>query len=205
MSDYYSIQDVGGAELTRHYPDRGLLADSDYHRAILVARKGAKEGWRRLFAKRERFLAVLSADNHGLRVFVALDKFAVFIPWSQVTVSAERSTPGTIVRLQAAAVPLLDLTFHLDDAAADDLFESVMAPLPKRDPPGRIYWPKPWAIGVLVGLMLATAGSLVSLRLSWLVQVAAAAILSFAICLFWRVCRPIFEEQRPLSSSKTTK
>jgi hypothetical protein len=180
MSDYYSIQEVGGAELTWHYRDRGPIADSDYHRAMLVARKGAREGWRRLFAKRERFLAVLSANNHGLRVFVALDKFAVFIPWSQVTVSAERSTPGTIVRLQTAAVPLLDLTFHLDDAAADDLFESVMAPLPKRDPPGRIYCPKPWAV-------------------------AAAVLLSFAICIFWRVCRPIFEEHRPLSSSKTTK
>ena len=202
MSDYYRIQDVGGAELTRHYPDQGVIADSDWHRAILVARKGARVGWRRLFAKYERFLAVLSADKHGLRVFVALDKFAVFIPWPEITVSAERTTPGTIVRLQTSAVPLLDLEFHLDDAAADDLFKSVMAPLPKRDPPGRIYWPKPWATGVLVSLMLATAVGLVSLRLSWLAQVALAALLSFAICIFWRVCRPIFEAERSIPSSQ---
>jgi len=85
---------------------------------------------------------------------------------------------------------------------ADDLFKSVMAPLPKRDPPGRIYWPKPWATGVLVSLMLATAVGLVSLRLSWLAQVALAALLSFAICIFWRVCRPIFEAERSIPSSQ---
>jgi hypothetical protein len=66
MSDYYSIQEVGGAELARHYPDRGVIPDFEYHKAVL-------------------------------------------------------------------------------------------APLPRRFPPGRMYWPKPWAIGVLVGFMLAAA------------------------------------------------
>jgi hypothetical protein len=198
MSDSYSIQEVGGAELAQHYPDRGVISHSDYHRAFLTAGKRAN-GWRRLFAKCERFLAVLSADEDGLRVFVALDKFAVFIPWSEITVSAERSTPGTVVRLQTAAVPCLDLELHLDDDAADTLFKGVMEPLPTRDPPGRIYWPRPWAVGVLVGLMLATAIGLALLQLPWLTQVAAVAILSVAISIVWHVCRPLFEEKRPSS------
>jgi hypothetical protein len=196
MSDSYSILEVGGAELARNYPDRGPLSDSDYHRAFLTAGKRA-DGWRRLFAKYERFVAVLSADRNGLRVFVALDKFAVFIPWSEITVSAERSTPGTVVQLQTAAMPDLELAFHLDDAAADILFESVMAPLPERDPPGRIYWPKPWAAGVLVGLMLFTAVGLALLQLPWLELLVVAVLVCIAISIFWHVCRPIFEERQP--------
>jgi hypothetical protein len=196
MSDSYSIQEVGGAELARHYPDRGVISDSDYHRAFLKAGKQAA-GWRRLFAKSERFLAVLSADRNGLRVFVAIDKFAAFVPWSVIKVSAERSTPGTVVRLRAAAVPDLVLEFHLDDAAADALFQGIMAPLPVRDPPGRIYWPKPWAAGVLVGLMLFTAIGLALLELPWLEMLVVAVLVCIAISIFWHVCRPIFEESRP--------
>jgi hypothetical protein len=169
MGDSYSILEVGGTELARNYPDRGVICQSEWHRAFLTAGNRAR-GWRRLFVKRERFSAELSADKDGLRVFVALDNFVVFIPWSEITLSAERSTPGTVVRLQAAAVPSLDLEFHLDDAAADILFSGVMAPLPKRDSPGRIYWPKPWATGVLLGLMLAVAVGLALIRLHWLVQ-----------------------------------
>jgi hypothetical protein len=204
MSDDYSIQEVGGAELAQHYPDRGIISHSDYHRAILTAGKRAS-GWRRLFVKYERFLAVLSADKDGLRVFVALDQFAVLIPWSEMTVAAERSTPATVVRVQTTALPSLDLEFHLDDAAVDALFHAVLAPLPKRDPPGRIYWPKPWATGLLVGLMLATAVGLALLQLPWLGQLAAGVILSVAILVFWRACRPIFEETRPERSCQREK
>ena len=195
MSDYYSIQEVGGAELARHYPDRGVLAHSDYHKAILTAGLRAG-GWRRWFAKHEHFLAVLSADKDGLRLFVAMDNFAVFIPWCEITVSAERSTPATVIRLRTSAMPSLDLEFHLDDAAADTLFEGVMAPLPNRDPPGRIYWPKPWAIGVFIGVMLVVAGGLALLRLPWLVHVGAGVILAVAIWIGWHACRPLFEEPR---------
>jgi hypothetical protein len=196
MSDSYSIQEVGGADLARHYPDRGILAQSDYHRAILTADERAA-GWRRLFARRERFLAVLSADEHGLRVFVALDNFAVFIPWSEIRATAERSTPGTVVRLTTAAVPSLDLEFHLDDNAADALFNGIVTSLPKRDPPGRLYWPKPWVVGVLLGFMLAAAIGLALLQLTWLVQVAAAVVTSLVIWATWQLCRPVFEEKRP--------
>jgi hypothetical protein len=196
MSDAYSIQEVGGTELARHYPDRGILFDSDYHQAVLTAGQQAV-GWRKLFARRERFLAVLSANREGLRVFVAFDRFAVFIPWSEIAVSAERSSPGTNVHVRTAALPSLAVDFHLDDFAADTLFKDVMPPLPQREPPGRLYWPKSWAVGVLLGLMFVTAGGLAWLQLSWDVQIAAAAVLSFAIAIFWYTCRPIFEENRP--------
>jgi len=195
MSDYYSIQQVGGAELARHYPDRGVIANSDYHRAFLAAREIAT-GWRRLFAKSERFITVLSADKEGLRMFVSLDNFAVFIPWSEMVVSGERSTPATVVRVQTVKVPNVSLEFYLDDAAADNLFSGVMAPLPRRDPPARIYWPKPWAVGVLVGFMLTTAVVLAVLKLNWFVMVAVVTLLSVLLTVMWHVCRPIFEEER---------
>jgi hypothetical protein len=72
MSDRYSVQEVGGAEMAQHFPDRGVIVDSEYHRAFLTAGKQAS-GWRRLFNKSERFIAVLSANNDGLRVLVSLD------------------------------------------------------------------------------------------------------------------------------------
>jgi hypothetical protein len=195
VSDYYSIQEVGGAELARHYPDRGVISDSDYHKAVLTAGEQAR-GWRRLFAKSERFIAVLSANKDGLRVFVSLDNYAIFIPWSEVTVSGERATPGTVVRLHTTAAPSVDLEFHLDDEAVDTLFANVLPPLPRRFPPGRLYWPKPWAVGVLIGAMLAAAVVLAVLKLHWLVSVEAAATLCVVITLVWHACRPIFEEAR---------
>src|SRR5262245_34746787 len=112
MSDYYSIQEVGGAELARHYPDRGLIPDAPWHKAILTAATKAS-GWRRLFQKSEHFIAVLSADAGGLRILVSLDDFGVYVPWSEVSVSAERSTPGSVVRLQTAAASSISLEFHL--------------------------------------------------------------------------------------------
>ena len=138
---------------------------------------------------------MLSANSEGLRLFVSLDKFAVFIPWSEVAVSGERSSPATTVRLKIAKVPDVSLEFHLDDAAADALFSGVMTPLPRRDPPGRIYWPKSWAVGVLVGSMIAAACVLAALRLSWLVHVVVGCILAVAIAVVWTVCRPVFEEE----------
>jgi hypothetical protein len=195
MSDSYSIQEIGGSDLARHYPDRGVIPDSEYHRTVLTASEVAR-GWRRLFAKSERFVAVLSADEHGLRVRVSRDNFAVFIPWSEINVSAERSLPATVVRVQTAAVPAVNLEFHLDDAAADTLFSGIMAPLPRRSPPGRLYWPKPWAVGVLVGFMLTAAVVLAVLKLPWLVSVAAVGILSVVIAVVWHACRPILEDHR---------
>jgi hypothetical protein len=195
MSDYYTIQDVGGADLARHYPDRGVISDSDYHRAVLVAGQEAS-GWRRLFAKSERFIAVLSANKDGLRIFVSLNNFAAFVPWSELTASGERATPGTVVRLKTSAVPCMYLIFHLNDEAADSIFAGVVAPLPQRLPPGRLYWPKPWAFGALVGFMLAAAAVLAVLKLHWLVSVGVVCVLSVVISLVWHSCRSIIEEDR---------
>jgi hypothetical protein len=97
----------------------------------------------------------------------------------------------------------MKFVFYLDDVAADALFSHVMAPLPQRDPPGRIYWPKPWAVGVLVGFMLVAAVVLALLKLSWLETVAAVCILSVVLSLLWHACRPIFEEDRPQTPPAT--
>src|SRR5262249_20732279 len=159
---------------------------SDYHRACLTAGETAR-GWRRLFAKSENFLAILSANKNGLRFFVSLDNFAVFIPWSELKVSAQRSLPGTVVRLHIAALPSMNLEFHLNDEAADTLFSGNMAPLPRRDPPGRLYRPKPWALSILLGFMLTAAIIPALLKLDWLVIVAAVCILSVVLSLVWDV------------------
>ena len=195
MSDYYGIQQVGGTELAQRYPDRGLIADAKWHNVVLTAGTKAS-GWRRLFRKSERFLAVLSANTHGLRLLVSLDNFAVFIPWSEVSVLAERSRPGTVVRLQTAATPAVDLEFHLDDDAADALFSKVMPALPRRDPPGRLFWPKPWALGVLLFVTVAGGVLLGCLELSWIARVVAGVSLAAAISSLWFACRPMLEEDR---------
>jgi hypothetical protein len=134
-------------------------------------------------------------------VLVSLDKFAVFIPWSEVTVSGERSMPGTLVRLQTAAVPSMNLEFHLDDEAVDTLFAGVLAPLPRRSPPGRLYWPKPWAVLFLVAVMLVAAVVLAVLKLRWPLSFAAATVVCVVIVMVWHACRPILEEDRKQTAS----
>jgi hypothetical protein len=90
----------------------------------------------------------------------------------------------------------MHMEFYLDDEAADTLFAPVIAPLPRRFPPGRIYWPKPWAIGGLIGVMLATAAVVAALKLDWLVSFAVVCAFSVVLSLVWHACRPIFEENR---------
>ena len=123
MSDYYSIQEIGGAELARHYPDRGQIHDCHWYNATLQI-ESTSNGWRdwlkSLSVGNQGFIAVLSAGNDGLRVLVSLYEFAIFIPWADATVFAERGWPATVVRLKTIAVPSLTLVFNLDDAAADD-------------------------------------------------------------------------------------
>src|SRR6202011_1507771 len=111
--------------------------------------------WLRSFKHCNRFMAILSASADGLRILVSADEFAVFIPWTEATVSAERGWPATIVSLRTAAVPLLTLVFTLDDAAADDLFQGIVAPLPRREPPRRLAW---WAASRWVPWVVLVAG-----------------------------------------------
>jgi hypothetical protein len=141
--DYSSIQDLGGADLARHYPDRGQIPESHWYNAVLKVETPAG-GWlgrlKNLSRGNQAFGAVLSANTSGLRVVVLLDRFAIFIPWAEATVAAERGWPATVMRLTTAAVPSLDLVFHLNDDAADDLLRGVIPPLSRRHPPHRLAW-----------------------------------------------------------------
>jgi hypothetical protein len=167
VSDYASIQELGGSELARHYPDRGQIHDSNWYNAILVIEtqtEGFLDWLRRLGTANNSFLAVLSADAEGLRIVVSLDHFAIYIPWEAARVSAERSQPATVVRLVTAAIPALTLVTHVDDDAADQLFRATMPPLARRDPPRRLFWMQPWlAWGLIV--VVATLAVCVALTI----------------------------------------
>jgi hypothetical protein len=193
--DFYTIREVGGSELERHYPDRGLIGNSNWYNAILIVdrKAGSFLGW--LVAPGpQSFGVVLSANAEGLRVLVSREQFAIFIPWSQAAVSAMRSLPATVVNLQTAAVPSLGLKLHLDDAAADDLFRDVVPPLPQRDPAGRLFWLKPWALVGLVAAMLVVAGYLASLRMPWPVFTALVVLAAVLLWLGLIVLRPLIEK-----------
>jgi hypothetical protein len=143
MSDYLSIQEIGGAELARHYPDRGLIPDSNWYNAVLHVelRAGGLRGWlNRLEVGSQAFGAVLSRNHDGLRVLICLWEFAIFIPWAEATVFAERRWAATLLRVGTVAIPSLVLEFNLDDVAADDLLRGVVEPLPLRLPPRRLAW-----------------------------------------------------------------
>jgi hypothetical protein len=116
-------------------------------------------GWLDSFKHNSPFWATLSANTEGLRVLVASDKFAIFIPWSQAVVTAERGSPASIARLTTAVMPSLDLVFHLDDEAADELFQQVIPRLPKRDPPRRLFWwlDRPWLAATLFVASISVA------------------------------------------------
>lgn len=167
MSDSYSLREIGGLELSQHYPDRGLIPDSEWYNAVLHLETEADGflGRLRSFAiSTHPFGAVLSANADGLRIVVSLEQLVIFIPWSEATVSAERSLPATRVSLRTKAAPALTLVFHLDDQAADELLVGIVPALPQRDPPRRLGHVKPWELGALVIVLLVLAGFLVALR-----------------------------------------
>jgi hypothetical protein len=168
MGDYYSLREIGGADLAKHYPDKGLLASSNWHNAVLHVEPketSVLSALSNLSIQSHGFLAVLSANTEGLRVVVALEQFVTFIPWSQATVSAERKLPATVICVETAAVPSLLLFFDLDDAAADDLLRGVIPPLPVRNPPRRLAWwlAEWWVIWIVVGAVVA-----ITLVLCWI-------------------------------------
>jgi hypothetical protein len=159
----YRIQELGGSELAAHYPDKGPPADSNSYNSLLQT-DPMVEGmvsWLASFRHCSGFAAVLSANGAGLRVFVAMDDFAVFIPWKESEVSAERSWPATTVRLTTAAMPKLTLVFTLDDEAADDLFRKAIPPLEQREPPRCLWWGPSWPLGWLVATVAAISAALI--------------------------------------------
>jgi hypothetical protein len=142
MSDNsYSIQELGGEELAQHYADAGMLPGSDSYNCIgrTVWRGEGFLSWVRSIKHVNSFTAMLSANADGLRLHVPMDKFAVFIPWTDATVLAERGSPATIVSVTTAAVPSLTLTLQMDDASADDLFLGIIPALARRDPPRTLF------------------------------------------------------------------
>jgi hypothetical protein len=163
MSDNrYSIQEVVGPELARHYPDSGFLVDSNLYNSILEVEWKRKSWWRRLaFLARDSqtFWALVSSSSKGLRITVSLDQFKIFIPWSQASVSAQRTPAATAVTLRTDAIPELTLILRMDDVAADDLLRGVIEPLPRRDPPRRLAWwlGESWLvwIALIAGVTLA--------------------------------------------------
>jgi hypothetical protein len=98
--------------------------------------------------------------------------------------------------LQTAVEPNVNLEFHLDDVAADALFAGVIQPLPQRDPPGRLFWPQPWVVAVLVSVAVAVGILFYWLQLSGTAQALANLAAAAAIALLWIACRPIFSERR---------
>ena len=168
MSDrHYRIQELGGAELALHYPDKGLLPDSGSYNSI-VQTEPQVDGflsWLRSFKHSNSFVGVLCARTDGLRIFIAVDDFAVFIPWAEATASAERGWLATTVRVKTSAVPSLTLVFNLDDDAADDLFRSAIPALPRRAPHRRLWWGTSMQAGWAVSLAVAVSAGLIG----WLI------------------------------------
>ncbi len=196
-TDYFDLREIGGAELLEHYPDRGLIPDSSWYNAILKIETDANGllGKLRSFEiATQGFMAVLSANADGLRILVSLEQLAIFIPWPDMAVSAERSIPATVVRLRAAALPSATLVFHLDDTAADDLFQGILTPLPQREPPRRLFHIKPWALTGLVTVMLALSGYLASLKLAELAFFVAVVIAAGGVWLGLVLLKPFLEE-----------
>jgi hypothetical protein len=169
MSESYTIQELGGLELARHYPDIGPLSDASSHTSVLSTDPQVIGflGWLRSFRHCTSFWATLSANADGLRLAVAMDDFAVFIPWSEATVTARRGSPATVVRLRTPAMPSLDLVFNLDDEAADAFFRGIIPPLPRRDPPQHLFWwrDRPWIAGFVAAAALAVGLILSSILL----------------------------------------
>ena len=161
--DLLSIQELGGAELATHYPDRQQAADTRSHNCIVHTDPEVTGfiSWLGSFEHHRGFGGVLSANGEGLRLLVSADRYAIFIPWNEMTVSAVRGWPATIVRLTTTAVPWLTLVLNLDDESADDLFGKIIPALPQREPPRQIWWgPRlsvRWvaliAIGISAGLI----------------------------------------------------
>jgi hypothetical protein len=130
----------GWFDLTGTYPDRGALDEVAWYNGLLrLGMAGAG--------------AVVAANAEGLRLVVSSGLSAVFVPWSEVTVSGRRGWVDTIIRIQTRAVPALPLVLHLDDAEADALLRPASVALPAR------RWPRgpllciAGAIGVLAALV----------------------------------------------------
>ena len=137
---------AGWLELGRAYPDRGSLGDVPWYNALLrIGSAGCG--------------AVVAADATGVRVAVGRGLSAVFLPWSEVTVSGRRDWVDTVIDIRPVGVPAGPLALHLDDADADALLRPAGVTLPAR----RWPWGPAACLAGAVGVLLALVGVVVAL------------------------------------------
>src|SRR5262249_15907379 len=98
--------------------------------------------------------AVVAANAEGLRLVVGSGLSAVFVPWSEVTVSGRRGWVDTVIRLHTRAVPSSPLVLHLDDAEADAVLRPAGGALPGR----RWRWGPSLCIAGAIGVLVALLG-----------------------------------------------
>jgi hypothetical protein len=136
------LRRAGWFELNRPYPDRGPLGEVAWYNALLRIGAGGCG-------------AIVAANAEGLRVSVGSGVSALFVPWSEATVSARRGWLDTVLRCATKATPSLPLVIHLDDAEADAILRPAGVVLPpRRWPRGPSLWVAA-AIGLLAALVVA--------------------------------------------------
>ena len=137
---------AGWLELGRAYPDRGSLGHVPWYNALLrIGSAGAG--------------AVVAADAAGIRLAVGRGLSAVFLPWSEVTVSGRRDWVDTAIDVCPAGIPAVPLALHLDDADADALLRPAGVLLPAR----RWSWGPAACLAAAAGVLLALLGVVVAL------------------------------------------
>jgi hypothetical protein len=135
------LRHSGWFDLAAAYPDRGPLNEADWYHALFRIGSGGAG-------------VIVSANAEGLRLVVGSGFSAVFVPWSEATVSGKRSWVNTAIRLATRAVPSVPLVVYIDDAEADAVLRPAGVVLPAR------RWrrgPTLWTAAA-VGLLMALLG-----------------------------------------------
>jgi len=136
------LRRAGWFELSQSFPDRGPLHEVAWHTAILSF---GGQG----------FSAIVAANADGVRVAVGSGVSAIFLPWSDVVVSAGRGLVDTQIRLDPIWLSATPLVLHLDDEEADQVLRSAGVVLSARRQPRA---PSLWIAGAL-GVFLALLGA----------------------------------------------
>jgi hypothetical protein len=138
---------AGWLKLARRYPDQGSLADVAWHSALC---------WR----NHKAFMALVSANEQGVRVAISCSAFAMFFPWSEVAVSAKRGWFTTLIYLRPREVSDTELAIEADDHVADDLLRPTGISLAPR----KCKWAYQVCMGIGLAAVLAEVMALLLLR-----------------------------------------
>jgi hypothetical protein len=136
-----NLHRAGWFDLARSYPDRGPLYEVDWYNALLQFGSGGAG-------------AVVAANADGVRLAVGSGLSAMFVPWSEVTVSGKRGWLGTVIHLHTRVNPSSPLILHLDDADADAILRPAGVLLPTR----RWRWGPSVCIAGAIGVLVALLG-----------------------------------------------